>query len=59
VIAPDGEVLCSAPLFEEALIYADIDGDRLRKARVASRHFLDEDVLLTHNELRRIIDRSR
>lgn len=59
VIAPDGEVLCNAPLFEEALIYADIDRDRLRKARVASRHFLDEDVLLTHHELRRIIDRSR
>jgi predicted amidohydrolase len=59
VIAPDGEVLCSAPLFEDALIYADIDGDRLKKARVASRHFLDEDVLLTQHELRRIIDRHR
>jgi predicted amidohydrolase len=57
VAAPDGEVICTAPLFEDGLVFAEIDEDRVRRARVASRHFLDEDLLLTQQELSRIVRR--
>jgi predicted amidohydrolase len=54
VVGPDGTVLASAPLFEEALVTVEIRRSARDKARLMSRHFLDEDILLTQRELDRI-----
>ncbi len=54
IVSPDGEVVAKARLFEEDLIFAELDPQLVRRARRLSRHFLDEDVNLTLNELTRI-----
>lgn len=54
VIAPDGEVLVTAKLFDEDLVVAAIDENAVRRARRFSRHFLDEDPALVMRELDRI-----
>ncbi|MFQ5798475.1 MAG: nitrilase-related carbon-nitrogen hydrolase, partial [Bacteroidota bacterium] len=54
VIDPNGDVLAQAKLFEEDLILAEIDEREVRRARQFSRHFLDDDVKLVLEELRRI-----
>jgi predicted amidohydrolase len=55
VVAPDGNVVAEAKVFDEDLIFADIDPNDVRRARRFSRHFLDEDVHLVRRELDRII----
>jgi predicted amidohydrolase len=55
VISPDGEIVCQAKLFSEDLLFADLDGNELRRARRMSRHFLDENPSLTLTELSRIV----
>jgi len=54
VVGPDGEIIASAKLFDEDLILADVDENEVRRARRFSRHFLDEDIRLTIDELQRI-----
>jgi predicted amidohydrolase len=54
VVAPDGNIVAEAKVFEEDLIFADIDSNDVRRARRFSRHFLDEDVQLVRRELRRL-----
>lgn len=55
VIAPGGEVIAEAKVFEEDLVFAEIDDDQIRRARRFSRHMLDEDPRLTVRELERIV----
>lgn len=55
VISPSGETVGSARLFEEDLLFAELDGNELRRARRMSRHFLDENAELTLAELNRIV----
>ncbi len=54
VIDPNGDVIVRAKLFEEDLIFAEIDDNEVRRARQFSRHVLDEDVKLVLQELQRI-----
>jgi predicted amidohydrolase len=54
VISPDGEVALRAKLFEEDLIFTEMDSNDVRRARRLSRHFLDENISLTLSELERI-----
>jgi predicted amidohydrolase len=58
VIDPHGNVVVRARLFEEDLVFAEVTGNELRRARRTSRHFLDDDIELVRRELRRI-SRSR
>jgi predicted amidohydrolase len=44
IIDPSGNVLAKAKLFEEDMIYADIDMNKVKSARQQARHFLDEDI---------------
>jgi predicted amidohydrolase len=55
VVAPSGEVVVNAKMFEEDLVVATIDDNELRRARRFSRHFLDEDVRLVLGELERVV----
>lgn len=55
VVSPDGEVQCSAKLFEEDLLVARINEDEVRRARQFSRHYLDDDARLLMRELKRVM----
>lgn len=55
VIGPDGVVLAEAPLFEEALLLAEIDLDEVGRARNALPLLRDERLELTRREFDRII----
>lgn len=54
IVGPSGDVIASARLFEDDLVFADIDDEEVRRARRFSRHFLDDDPGLIESELRRI-----
>jgi predicted amidohydrolase len=54
VIGPDGAVVAQARQFEEDLIVADITDNEIRRARQASRHFLDDDPRLVLREIARL-----
>ncbi len=54
VVDPFGNVVSVAKLFEEDMIYADIDLSEVKRARQQARHFLDEDMEITMMNLRRI-----
>lgn len=54
IIDPFGNVIAVAKLFEEDIIYADIDFEEVRRARHQARHFLDEDLDLTIKNLEKI-----
>ena len=53
-IGPNGEVVVQAKLFEEDMVFVNIDDGEIQRARRLSRHFLDDDVRLVEDELRRI-----
>lgn len=57
VVGADGSTVVKAPLYEEATLDALYDLNAVKRARLASSHFLDEDVLLTLSELQRITRR--
>ena len=54
VIDPFGNVTAVAKLFDEDMIYADINFEEVRRARHQARHFLDEDLDLTIKNLEKI-----
>ena len=54
VIGPSGDVIVQAKLFDEDMVFAEIDDMETRRARRFSRHFLDDDINLVRKELRRI-----
>jgi predicted amidohydrolase len=54
VVGPGGNVIVSAPLFDENLIVARVEAEEVRRARRMSRHFLDENPELVIRELERI-----
>ncbi|MCB0726280.1 MAG: hypothetical protein KDD00_02375 [Ignavibacteriae bacterium] len=54
VVDPFGNVIAAAKLFDEDIIYANIDIENVRRARHQARHFLDEDLDLTIKNLKKI-----
>ncbi len=54
VVSPGGEVVVQAKLFDEDLVFTEIDSNEIRRARQFSRHFLDDDIHLVRRELMRI-----
>ncbi len=54
VVDPFGNIIAAAKLFEEDIIYADINYEEVRRARHQARHFLDEDLDLTIRNLQNI-----
>ncbi len=59
VNGPDGAVLCAAPLFKHSVMDALVDVTEVKRARLHSSHFLDEDLRLISAELREIIGQGR
>lgn len=55
VVDAFGSVVVSAPGDREDLIFAELNGETVRRARRESRHFLDEEPRFIHDELARII----
>jgi predicted amidohydrolase len=58
ILAPDGSSVAAAPLFEEALLIAEIDTDALRRARLKLPTLRDEQSELVRHELGRIAKRD-
>jgi predicted amidohydrolase len=56
---PDGNVLCAAPLFKQHVIDAVVEVSEVKRARMHSSHFLDEDLRLISAELSEIIGQGR
>jgi len=56
IVDPSGEIIASAKLFDEDLIFADLDEDAVRRARRLSRHFVDESIDFTVEQLQRVRD---
>lgn len=54
IIDPFGNVTAVAKLFEEDIIYSEINFEEVRRARHQARHFLDEDLDLTVKNLQKI-----
>lgn len=54
IIDPFGNVIAKGKLFEEEMIYASIDLNNVRHARQQARHFLDENIENTLNNLKNI-----
>ncbi len=54
VVDPSGEVVAAAKLFDEDLICAELTSDAVRRARRLSRHFVDDSLEFTLNQLRRV-----
>jgi len=60
IVSPSGDILAQAKLFDEDMILAPIRENEVRRARRLSRHFIDEDLHLTVQQLERIqADRDR
>jgi predicted amidohydrolase len=57
VVAPSGETVARAKFFDEDLSYCQISPEQVRQARQLSRHFLDENPLLTRHLLEKTIER--
>jgi len=54
IVDPFGNIITAGKLFEEDLIYADINLQEVRRARHQARHFLDEDLNNTIDNLMKI-----
>jgi predicted amidohydrolase len=54
VVAPDGTIIASGKQFDEDLVLATINAKEVRRTRLASRHFLDDDPTLVLRELQRL-----
>ncbi|QEQ56652.1 nitrilase-related carbon-nitrogen hydrolase [Chlorobium phaeovibrioides] len=52
---PDGTLMASAPLFEEKVLECMLDFNAVKRTRLHSSHFLDEDLRLISAELNTII----
>ena len=59
VTGPDGTILCAAPLFKPSVKDSLIDVSEVKRARLHSSHFLDEDLRLISAELSEIIGQGR
>ncbi len=55
VVAPSGETLVRGKFFEEDFVIAEIDPAQVRHAREYSRHFLDDDPLVTQHLLAKVV----
>jgi NAD+ synthase (glutamine-hydrolysing) len=59
VCDPNGEMIAQGPYFQEAITYADLDLNQLRRTRARLPLLRDERTALVQNELDRILSRGR
>ncbi len=58
IVAPSGDAVATAKLFEEDLIVANIDQNEIRRARRFSRHFIDDSAEFTLQQLKNSLNRN-
>jgi NAD+ synthase (glutamine-hydrolysing) len=58
VLGPDGEIVASGPLYDEELVVADIDLERVREARLSNPVLREEKIDVTVRELQRLLQRE-
>ena len=58
VLGPDGAPIAAAPLFDEALLVAEIDTDALRRARLKLPTLRDEQSEMVRHEMGRVAKRE-
>jgi predicted amidohydrolase len=56
IVSPSGELIAKAKVFESELIDSVIDLQEVKRARLRSSHFLDEDLRLFASEITRIMN---
>jgi predicted amidohydrolase len=56
VVDPFGNVVKTAKMFDEDLIYAEINYNNIRRSRHQARHFLDEDINFLKNTVKMMND---
>jgi predicted amidohydrolase len=56
IVSPSGHLIAKAATFESDLIDATIDLQEVKRARLRSSHFLDEDLRLLASEITRILN---
>jgi predicted amidohydrolase len=56
---PDGRLIAVAPLFREEFLDVNLDFTEVKRTRLHSSHFLDEDLRLFASELRHIVKKNR
>lgn len=54
ILGPHGECVVEAPLYDEAVVYGEVDRERVRQARLTNPVLRDERIDFTIRELRRI-----
>jgi predicted amidohydrolase len=59
VTAPDGSIAASAPMFSEHSFDATIDYSVVKRVRLQSSHFLDEDTKLFASQLESLLGANR
>lgn len=58
VLGPDGEILAQGALYDEDLIVADLDPERVREARLSNPVLREEKIDVTVRELQRLLARE-
>lgn len=58
VIGPDGETVATGSLYDEDLIVAELDSDRVREARLSNPVLREEKIDVTVRELERLLARE-
>jgi predicted amidohydrolase len=56
VIDPFGTVTAVGKFFDEDIVYADIDYNKVKRSRQQARHFIDEDINLLRNDVKLLYD---
>jgi len=58
IVDPFGNVIAAAKLFDEDIIYSDINLNEVKRSRQQARHFLDEDLDLTIKNLKKVAEKQ-
>ncbi len=58
IVAPSGDSVATAKLFDEDLIIAKVDPNEIRRARRFSRHFIDDSPEFTLQQLKNSLNRN-
>jgi predicted amidohydrolase len=58
IVSPAGDSIANAKVFEEDLIIATIDDNEIRRSRRFSRHFIDDSVEFTLQQLKNSLKRN-
>ncbi|MBW7888420.1 MAG: hypothetical protein H3C35_08680 [Bacteroidetes bacterium] len=59
IVSPSGATIAKGKIFEEDLIVAEIDANETRRARRFSRHFVDDSVEFTIQQLQNSLQRKK